>query len=198
MRSLKNYFYLVKNKYIKKNPKHVNLIHNENIKLNLGCGSDYKVGWINIDMDESVKSDICADFQALKFIFKESSVMHIYMMHSIGYMNLFQARAFFKDILGILKPGGILEMEFPDIAKCANVLSSTKDYTEFLEAIRAVYAFDLEQIKNQEQYQPYSFGWSGWTIDIELKDAGFSSVQITDPLTHDKRIWRDTRIVAVK
>ena len=30
-------------------------IKEEKMKLNLGCGTDYKEGWMNTDIDESVK-----------------------------------------------------------------------------------------------------------------------------------------------
>lgn len=32
------------------------------IKINLGCGKDYREGWINVDFNKEVKADIYADF----------------------------------------------------------------------------------------------------------------------------------------
>jgi len=32
------------------------------IKINLGCGKDYRPGWINVDFNREVKTDVCADF----------------------------------------------------------------------------------------------------------------------------------------
>lgn len=31
------------------------------VKINLGCGNEYKKGWINVDFNKEVKADICAD-----------------------------------------------------------------------------------------------------------------------------------------
>ena len=184
--SYKKYFLKKKNKY------------QGEIKLNLGCGFDYKSGWVNVDTNTSCVVDLRCDFLNLDEYFEHNSISHVVLNHSISYLNLWQARVFFSKVLRLLKSGGKLEMEFPDILKCSKVISSTNSEEEYLEAIRGIYAFDLDQIKNSEVYFPYSFGWSGIHISTELQKIGFSKVEILDPTTHGPRIWRDTRIIGYK
>ena len=168
------------------------------LKLHLGCGQDYKEGWVNIDRSLLVKTDINSDFLNIKRYFDYGSVDVVSMMHSISYLSLWEARIFFGDVFQLLKEGGVLEMEFPDISKCGRILSGTQNIDEYIEAVRGVFAFDLNQTINKEKYKPYAFGWSAWHIENELTKAGFTCVRILDPLTHGQRSWRDTRVEAVK
>ncbi len=168
------------------------------VNLNLGCGREYRDGWINVDIDNSVRTDICCDFINLKKHFNNSSVDQIYMIHSISYLNLWESDIFFKDAYDLLKLGGKLELEFPDIEKCAKIIVNRKNSEDYIEAVRGIYAFDLEQIKQKETYRPYAFGWSGNYMKEILTKIGFTEICILNPETHEKRIWRDTRIIAIK
>jgi hypothetical protein len=168
------------------------------LKLNLGCGNLYKENWVNIDIDKSIKTDICSDFMSVHNNFQFNSVKAISMIHSVSYLNLWEARIFFKNMYDLLIQRGVFELEFPDAIKCAKVLSTTKSTKQYIEAIRGIYAFDLNQINNQENFKSYSFGWSAWFIKLELQKVGFKEVRILRPLTHGEQNWRDTRIIAIK
>ena len=120
------------------------------------------------------------------------------MIHSISYLNLWEANKFFNDAYDLLNIGGVLELEFPDIQKCSKIIVESSDDSYYIEAVRAIYAFDLDQIKNKEIYRPYAFGWSGLYMKNVLLEIGFSQIDILEPETHEKRNWRDTRIIAVK
>ena len=121
---IKTFFYL-----IQKEKK----IDNLEVKLNLGCGNEYKDGWVNIDVDKSVRTDICCDFMNLKKYFKPNSVDLIYMIHSISYLNLWESLLFFEDALDLLKKGGRLELEFPDIKKCSKIIVEYDDKNNYLQ-----------------------------------------------------------------
>ncbi len=181
--------------YFLKNKKQSNELK---FKLNLGCGKEYRDGWVNIDIDKSVRTDICCDFINLKQHFNPGSVDIIYMIHSISYLNLWEANKFFRDAYDLLNIGGVLDLEFPDILKCSKIILESPDNSNYIEAVRAIYAFDLDQIKNKEIYRPYAFGWSGLYMKNVLLEIGFSQIDILEPETHEMRNWRDTRIVAVK
>ncbi len=32
------------------------------LKIHIGCGNDYRAGWINIDIDTNLKADFYCDF----------------------------------------------------------------------------------------------------------------------------------------
>jgi len=181
-------------KYLKKKRNYTNPL-----KLHLGCGTIYLKDYVNIDVSTDSVADIVCDFRDIFKLYPINSVSEILMVHSISYLRLWEARDFLKDCFQLLKEGGCLTLEFPDLEKCASLLlQSNTDYTNYIEAVRGIYAFDLGQINRKEHFYTYAFGWSAWHIKKELSEIGFSFIDIESPKTHENRIWRDTRVVAVK
>lgn len=169
------------------------------LRLHLGCGQEHWQGWINLDISVNSAADFVVDFREIKNYFEQGTIDEIAMIHSISYLRLWEARELLTDLQSILKKNGRLILEFPDIAKCAeNLIRSEGNIPEYLEALRGIYAFDMEQIARKEIFTPYAFGWSSWHLEQELSKAGFGHITISDPKTHDQRIWRDTRIEAIK
>ncbi len=66
-------------------------------KLNIGCGRDYKFGYINIDIDPSVKPDIVRDIEK-GLPFDDNSVDEIYCSHTLEHIHdlLFVLREFYR------------------------------------------------------------------------------------------------------
>lgn len=167
--------------------------------LHLGCGQDYRPGYVNVDVSQMADCDLRLDFSQIGEVYLDGSVTEVLMIHSLSYLRLWQARKLLADVYRLLEQGGRLIIELPDLTKCARkVLESEGDLVAYLEAVRGLYAFSLEMIEQREQFIPYAFGWSGWHLKLELERTGFSQVQICDPQTHGQRLWRDTRIEAVK
>lgn len=168
-------------------------------KIHLGCGNVYLKGYINVDISPNSVADVVEDIVNIKNIFSKGSFDEILMIHSISYLRMWEAQEFFRDCTELLKKGGRLVLELPDIGKCAALISNSPENSEYeyLEGLRAVYAFDLTQIENKEDFTTYRFGWSGWYLKKELLRLGFSEVKVLDPETHEKRKWRDVRIEAI-
>lgn len=176
----------------------LNLNRKGGIKLHLGSGRDYLKEYVNIDADSDALCDIKTDYKNICNYFKPATVEEILMIHSISYLNLWEARLFFNNAFQILQPGGKLIMELPSIEKCAAHLIKHKDDIDaYVEGVRGIYAFDLDMINNKKKYHPYAFGWSGWHIEHELRTAGFTDVKIMEPQTHGNP-WRDIRIEAIR
>jgi hypothetical protein len=192
---LKGYNYL--KKLFKSRTVSVNQGHM--LKLNLGCGYDYLQGCVNIDMTKDSLADLIIDFKDLKSKFEANSVDEILMFHSISYLNLWEARELLEDIYKLLKKDGKIILEFPDVTKCAKtILKSRENYPDYIEGVRAIYAFDLTYLTKRIIYQPYAFGWSDWHLEMELKKIGYKNVISKDPQTHGQLIHRDVRIEACK
>lgn len=191
IKNLSQNIFLKKNRYNKQFQKP--------IKLNIGCGDMYLDGWINIDCNVFHKVDLLIDLKDTHKFFSNNSVNTIMLLHSISYLNLWEARDCFLIFFNLLEDGGKLIFEFPDTVKCSKaIMESNMEFNKYIESLRAFYAFDLEQIDKREKYMPYTFGWTGWHIQKELSNVGFSKVEILQPQTHGKRELRDTRIEATK
>jgi hypothetical protein len=168
------------------------------VKLNLGCGPMHLDGYINIDADPCACADFYMDFCTVGRAFEKQSVSEVLMVHSLSYLNLWQARDLFATIFSLLRPQGRLVIELPEIENCARkLLESSGDLTQNIEGLRGIYAFDLSQIANKTPMTPYAFGWSDWHLRQELADAGFSSIETHPPQFHGQP-WRDIRMEAVK
>jgi ubiquinone/menaquinone biosynthesis C-methylase UbiE len=61
------------------------------MKLNVGCGHDYKEGWVNLDRSKDVKADLYCELDRTnldKFLVIEDNICtHIYMSHILEHIN---------------------------------------------------------------------------------------------------------------
>jgi len=55
--------------------------------LNLGCGEDYKKGWINLDSRRNIKSDIRWDLNSLPYPFKKMEFDNVLLSHVLEHVN---------------------------------------------------------------------------------------------------------------
>lgn len=75
----------------------------KNIKLNLGCGDDYKAGYVNIDIDKRIKADRHCDF-VNNLPFKDNSVDEVYCKNVFEHVP--NPLNFLNEIRRVLKKEG--------------------------------------------------------------------------------------------
>lgn len=169
------------------------------VRLHLGCGREYWDGYVNVDADPAANSDLCIDFTEIGEAFGDGSIAEVAMIHSLSYLRLWEARDLFRTLVRLMQPGARLIIELPDVSRCARrAIDSEGQLEPYLEALRAMYAFDMDWIARRLVFAPYAFGWSDWHLKMELEQAGFRDVRMCDPQTHGQRLWRDVRIEAIK
>lgn len=108
----------IKIKRILKNKKN----NNKKVMLNVGCGTDYKEEWINIDnnSDNNIKKlDLNWDLRC-RLPFPNNSVDFIYNEHFLEHLTAKQGIRALKDFKRILKEGGILRIATPDLKVCVD------------------------------------------------------------------------------
>ena len=105
----------------------------------------------------------------------------------------------FHIVFDLLKTSGVFIVEFPDVLKFASGLWEYEPGSYgYIEAMRAIHAFGLDDMAKDSNYIPYSFSWSYEHLRKELREVGFNNIQKLVPLTHDTTGKRDTRLEAVK
>ena len=90
---------------------------NTNVKLNVGCGSDYKDGFINIDASNSlnrVDKIIDLEKESLLKQFLPESCGFILANDIVEHLYHWQAVQLLTDFYTLLASGGSLEVRVPD------------------------------------------------------------------------------------
>lgn len=84
------------------------------MKINIGCGQKYINGWINVDIENKVKTD--KQYDVLNGIKEENdSVDYIYNEHFIEHLTCEEGLFFMKECLRVLKKDGVLRIATPNL-----------------------------------------------------------------------------------
>jgi len=79
------------------------------MKLHLGCGQEYKKGWLNVDSNKSLKADLHYDLNFGHWPFKDNSVDEIYACAALEHMA--DVGHFMHECYRILRRGGVLVID---------------------------------------------------------------------------------------
>jgi len=86
------------------------------LKLNLGCGTDKREGYINVDVREEVQPDLVIDLEreGLKR-WVDNSVDEILMKDFLEHLSWRRVRWFLRECHRVLKPDGRVFIQAPDL-----------------------------------------------------------------------------------
>lgn len=100
------------------------------MKLHLGCGSNIKEGYTNID--KFVKGKDISNFDILNLPYDNESVEEIITEHLIEHLPFCDEEKFFKECYRLLSKGGLLICETPDMEwLCEQFIKAEDKFTEF-------------------------------------------------------------------
>jgi predicted SAM-dependent methyltransferase len=146
------------------------------LKLNIGCGTDYKRGWINIDnnSDDNInKLDINWDLRN-PLPFSDNSVDFIFNEHFIEHLTVEDGQIAIRDLMRVLKPGGVMRIATPDLEVTVNKYMNIP-----LDKDPTVKKYKMDFIKTRAERINIGFRWWGhkWIYDWEelerrLREAG--------------------------
>ncbi len=110
---------------------------NKLLKLHIGCGRNYREGWINIDISSKAQKDLCINVQN-GLPFHDNSTDFIFNEHFIEHLSYDDGLFFLKESHRILKHGGAIRIAFPDIDKIID--SYVNDYWREMEWVKLINA----------------------------------------------------------
>lgn len=150
------------------------------IKLHLGCGTEYKNEWINVDnnSDNNIKKlDVNWDLTST-LPFPEDSIDFIFNEHFLEHLTVEEGLKSLRDFKRILKPKGVMRIAMPDLAWIVGQYSNTSWKSEAW-----IRKFNLDFVKTKAELINMNFRWWGhkWLYDWEelerrLKEAGFERI----------------------
>lgn len=174
------------------------------MKIHMGCGARYWEGYTNIDIQppEGGKVDIQADLR--KVPLDDNVAEEIQAIHVFEHFYHWEAREVLQEWHRLLKPGGTLIMELPDLLKCCQ---------NFVDQARGARVGKPNRDPNQLTYwgiygdpraeNPYMchrWGWTPDTLSAFLKENGFKVISKDKPTVFHAvgRGVRDMRVEAVR
>lgn len=138
----------------------------QNLKLNLGCGKDYKEGYINIDQYDSTIADLICPISFLEIEDNSADLVeaHQVLEHLNYYSGLFALYEWFR----VLKPSGKLIIEIPylELTFQKFVKESEKNKKELLNWI-----FGRQKPGMQHKFIAYQK-----LLEKNLKEIGFQKI----------------------
>jgi len=171
------------------------------VKINIGCGKQTWDDFYCVDAVRHQKAsrppDLIHAFEFDGAILQNplplpgSCADEVHNYHFIEHFYRWEAPALINEFCRLLKPGGSLVMELPDIALAArNLLKGHKDQL----CMWPIYG-DPSWV---DPYMCHRWGYTQLSITALLEEAGLTKIKISAPQTHGRRINRDMRIEAVK
>ncbi len=171
----------------------------DGVKLHLGCGSEKRDGWTNIDANPAAQPDIVGSVDALPQ-FHDASVDVIEACHLFEHLDYTQARRALIEWARVLKPGGELLLELPDFEACVRILGKYKDERGFDLGLIGIFGWP-PAIDEEGTPQLHKWGWTRSSLSAALREAGFENVEF-GPVTQTWRVaakvGRDMRLRAVR
>jgi SAM-dependent methyltransferase len=170
------------------------------IRLNLGCGDKILEGYINVDFAESRKGnkpDVIADLRDLQF--EVDYADEILSVHVIEHFYPWEAEDLLNHWKNILKPGGSLVLECPNILTAAEMLLNDPDRVARADgkdgqlAMWPLYGDPAWK----DPLMCHRWGYTPTTLIDLLKRCGFSNVR-REPAMFKQQDPRDMRVVGEK
>lgn len=78
------------------------------MKLNLGCGLDYRPGWINVDKVPRIRTDICFDFEMMPWPFPDNYIDEVWCYNVIEHIK--EIPDFMDELWRVCKSGAIVRI----------------------------------------------------------------------------------------
>lgn len=102
------------------------------MKLNMGCGRDYRKDYVNVDNFSDFKDakvDMVLDLDKLPYPFKDGTADEVYMNHVLEHLE--NPRAVMKEIHRVLGRNGRFVLNVPYFARGYSVHVHTKGFSIF-------------------------------------------------------------------
>lgn len=170
------------------------------VRLNLGCGDKILGGYINVDFAQSRKGntpDVIADLRAMSF--EPGYADEILSVHVIEHFYPWEVEALLKHWQTILKPGGLLILECPNILTAAEMLLKEPDRAARAEGKDGQLA--MWPIYGDPGWQDplmcHRWGYTPTTLKDLLERCGFTKVR-QEIAVFKQQDPRDMRVVGEK
>lgn len=144
------------------------------IQLNLGSGTDYIPGWVNVDIEQQYNPDILADItQPLPF--QDQSASQIKAFDILEHVIKQDAPKFIRECHRVLQIGGIIHIRVP------NMFAIIEAYRDDPDVMAHFLYGDTSETG---VYGAHKAGYTDKSLRILLTLCGFENIRITREQTN--------------
>jgi len=157
------------------------------MKLNVGCGTDYREGYINVDGSSAlprVDRVIPLENGRLLETFGPASCDAILANDIVEHFTHWDGVALMKEFYTLLTPGGQVEIRVPDAFKIIYYpfISIQTKLLLLFGGQDIPQGRDAEMDKSRQQHPEYfchKFGWTRKRMRMELEQMGFGLIHFS-------------------
>lgn len=164
------------------------------LKLNLGCGNKILEGYVNVDIvDErnSKQPDVSCDVRDLGEHFEDDVANEVLAVHVLEHFLPWEVNSVLLEWKRVLKPGGRIIIEVPDLMKAIFHLLSAPHNPQL--SMWALYGNPGER----DPLMLHRWAYTNQSLATELHLAGFENIEQKSAQFKMKDL-RDLRIEATK
>lgn len=168
------------------------------MKINFGAGKQTWDGFFCIDAVQHPKATRALDLvHAVKFDgtaiqplpLPNDCADELHSYHFLEHVWAWEAPALVREWRRLLKQGGLLVLELPNIEHAArNLLAGMNDQM-------VMFPFYGDP-SHMDPFMTHRWGYTPKTVEKLLKECGFTKVRHMEPRTHGARANRDMRVEA--
>lgn len=167
-------------------------------RINLGSGIDYRKGYLNVDQSARFRVDVHMSLLRFLRYCPDNVIKVVVVSHVINYLYFWELEELLGSLKRVLQDGGEVVIENPDVTLVIQDLENIDPCSfDYFERIRALFAFDMSELKNKEKYKPYCMAYRFKDIEFLASKYGFK-IYREIPLIHAASYPRDLRIKLVK
>lgn len=164
------------------------------MRINVGCGGRVLKGYTGVDIVKRPGADIIAP--ADKIPLPDGSCEEVLAVHLVEHVHRWEAEGLLREWFRLLKPGGLLALEMPDLIKCCyNIVNDVKGKHPDQLGLWGIFGDD----RLKDPYMAHKTGWTFSTLAPLVVKVGFVEPTELDTEFHTAgRIVRDFRLEARK
>lgn len=170
------------------------------MKLNLGCGDKILEGYVNVDVVESragQKPDVICDLRELT-PFADASADEVMAIHVVEHFWRWEVVDVLKEWARVLKPGGKMILECPNLISAAQALLADPDNAAGPgpEGQRSMWVFYGDP-RWRDPLMVHRWGYTPRSLAFVMHQAGLTELR-QEPAQFKLREPRDMRITGIK
>jgi predicted SAM-dependent methyltransferase len=149
--------------------RHYNLWLVTYLKLNLGCGLEYKKGYANIDaFDDSVADKVMS---ALNLEFEDNTFTQVDCIQVLEHLGAAKSIYALAEMYRVLTPKGLLLIETPDLKNSFKIFLKGNENQRKL-VMNWIYGLDMPGMSHK-------YGFPEELLERMLLETGFVDIEIT-------------------